>query len=332
MVRVGIIGNGIIAQAHRQAYADLQADGVEVEIVAVSDIRPECTEKCEGERKYGDYKELLEAEQGKLDYVDICLPTYLHSPASILALEMGYHVMCEKPMAINYEAAVAMCEAAKRTGKTLMIALSFRFGYICDAVREYVASGEFGKVVTACFKRDVGVPGGRWEDWMYEKDRCGGAILDMHMHDVDALQSIFGVPEAVSTGAVNRIPGSGYDQVTSIYHYPNGFYTTSTTCWGLGPNKYAGDAETVIFEKGYIYYGTFDGKNVFVAVDAEGNEKQLTPPGYKNGYYREAKYFMECITSGKPVEFCLPESSAESVRIIMAENESADKNGERIAL
>lgn len=332
MVKVGIIGNGGIAKAHRGAYESLKKDGVEVEIAAVADVRPECTANCEGERAYGDYMELLEAEQGKLDYVDICLPTFLHAPAAIKAMELGYNVLCEKPMAIDYESAAAMCETAKATGKLLMIALPCRFNHIFSTMKEWVDSEKLGKPITACFKRDGGTPMWSWENWFLKKELSGGAILDLHMHDVDAMQNIFGMPKAVTAAAANCIPGSGYDISSTIYHYDSDLYTTSTTNWATPHQKYGNDGRSIIFENGYIYSGTFEGKYTFVAVDKDGNVTDLHKSDITNGYYREIEYYIDCLVNGKPVDRCLPESAADSVRIIMAECESASKNGARIEL
>ena len=116
MLKVGIIGLGNIGVgAHLAAYEKIAKEGGPVEVVAVCDqeeIRlAEVRLKGYGFREYKSVDEMLEAEKGKLDYVDICLPTYLHSPVAIKAMEMGYNVLSEKPMAINTEAAEAMVEA-----------------------------------------------------------------------------------------------------------------------------------------------------------------------------------------------------------------------------
>ena len=195
MVKVGIIGNGYISASHRKAYRELTEAGTPVQVEAVADIRPEFTAACEGkERIYRDYGELLENEVGKLDYVDICLPTFLHSPAAVRALDMGYNVLCEKPMAIDTAAAQAMCDAAKRNKRKLMIAQSWRFNPQCTVMREYVQQKKLGRVKCAHFNRNGGTPGWSWEGWHFDEKRSGGALLDLHMHDVDAMNSIFGVP------------------------------------------------------------------------------------------------------------------------------------------
>ena len=331
-VKVGIIGKGFISASHRKAYSELTADGIEVEVVAVSDIRPEFTKDCVGkERVYGDYHELLEAEVGKLDFVDICLPTFLHMPAAVAALDLGYNVLCEKPMAIDTEAAQAMCDAAKRNNRKLMIAQSWRFHPYCAVMRDYVKQQKLGRVKCAHFNRNGGTPGWSWEGWHFDKNRSGGAFLDLHMHDVDAMNSIFGVPNAVTSAGQSNWPGSGYDIGATIYYYDNGLFVTSTVDWTTPHQKYSAASKVIVFENGYIYKGEFDGQSVFKAVDRDGNETDLLQPS-KTSYYCEMKYYIDCVVNDKPITFCAPEESRDSVRIIMAECRSADLNGERVTL
>ncbi|MBQ3592458.1 MAG: gfo/Idh/MocA family oxidoreductase, partial [Clostridia bacterium] len=77
MLRMGFIGQGGITSVHYAGYRNLNAEGFEISIDAIADIRPEMLEKHDAPHKYADYNELLEAEVGKLDFVDICLPTFL---------------------------------------------------------------------------------------------------------------------------------------------------------------------------------------------------------------------------------------------------------------
>lgn len=331
MIKVGILGAGRITNSHRQAYEELRADGVDVKIVAVADIRPEFTEKFrDTERVYGDYKELLEAEKGQLDYVDICLPTFLHAPAAVMALDMGYNVLCEKPMAINAEAAQQMCDAAKRNDRLLMIAQSRRFRPACDIIKDYIDTEKLGKVKYAHLSNEGGTPDWSWEMWHYTEERSGGALLDL-LHDADLIQHFFGLPKAVTCVAHKNWPGSGYDRGTITYIYDNDVYVTSDIDWTSQTFKLGANTKTVVFENGYITYGPYDGKEEFFAVDKAGNETQLPKEG-KSSYYREIKYYIECLTEHKPVSFCAPEESRNSVRMVMAACKSADGNGERVTL
>jgi len=173
MIKAGIIGNGGIARSHLRGYSRLFEEG-EVEVVAFCDFRPERLEDeflnvFTNARKYTDIDEMLKAEQGKLDYIDICLPTYLHAEIAIKAMEAGYDVMSEKPMARTVEQAESMVEASKRTGKRLMIAYCNRFNLAAQTIKEIIDSGEFGKPVSAQFQRH----GGTYDILRNGKKVCG---------------------------------------------------------------------------------------------------------------------------------------------------------------
>ena len=129
IVNIAIIGCGGIANGkHMPSLKRLEG----VHMVAFCDIIVERAEKAKDEfgtsdaRVYKDYKELLENEPD-VDAVHVCTPNRSHSYISIDAMESGKHVMCEKPMAKTYQDALAMCEAAKRTGKKLTIGYQNRF-------------------------------------------------------------------------------------------------------------------------------------------------------------------------------------------------------------
>ena len=332
MLKMGFIGQGGITGAHYPGYKKLIADG-KVSIEAVADIRPEMLNKYDAPHKYGDYKELIEAEVGKLDFVDICLPTFLHPDAAIRSMEAGFNVIVEKPMALSYEECVRMCETAKRTGKTLMVAQCCRFEAFADAARWYLESGEFGDLKTLCFKRDGGTPRWAWENWFLKEELSGGAILDLHVHDVDLMNSLLGMPKCLSAGASRIIEGDGPDIISSNYYYENGLFTHITADWTTGNNQCYGRVYRMDFMKGHILQASFLGQKVFAAFPAEGGRIDLDERfPHVDMYYEEIKYFTECIAKGEPVSRCLPETTAESIRIALSEKKSASLDGERIYL
>lgn len=331
MLKVGMLGYGSIAKSHTKAYQQLKKENAGVEVVAYCDIRPEQMEGLEGVRKYTDMEEFLEKESGQLDYVDICLPTYLHAEAAIKAMKAGFHVLSEKPMALNYEQAQEMYVTAKETGKQLMVAHCNRFMGASKMIKKYVQSGELGKVRHAEYYREGGHPDNGYQDWFSNGALSGGAMLDLHIHDVDVIYDTFGMPEAVSAAAAVVIPGSGYDTMSVNYMYPDGMYINAKCDWTIKNDKFNTRACRVNFEKGYLFMDRSPGRQVFVKVDETGTE-DLWDQVDLNMFYNEIVYFVDCLRNGKPVELCRPEASAEAVRIIMAEMKSADLGGERIQL
>jgi len=184
MVRSCIIGFGGIAQGHRAAYANLEKQGI-AKLVGAYDIDPgQFTRKITinidtGEQEkvdihfYTDLEEMLEKE--KPDMIDICVPSFLHADYAVQMLERGYHVQCEKPMALNYADCKRMLAAAEKSGKELMIGQILHFFWEYDYLKKAVDDGRFGKVLAASFSRLSSPPRWAWENWFMNYERSGAA-------------------------------------------------------------------------------------------------------------------------------------------------------------
>lgn len=336
MLKVGLIGIGFMGRGHLDNYIRLESEGFPIKLVAICDIDPaKFANKFipgnidVGTKKYdfSKYKlytnldEMLEKEE--LDYVDICLPTYLHAEATIKALDRGMHVLCEKPMALNSKQCAEMIEAAKRNNKKLMIGHCLRFWPEYEYLKECVESERFGKFLGGYFYRGGGTPKWSYENWLLVKEKSGGCILDQHIHDVDTINWLFGKPTAVTTIARNVIPGSGYDIVSTNYIYPDGKVINAQDDWTL-QGEYGFEMlfranferGNLIFQHGVLKVNPNDGKSFIPELPKE------------MGYYREIKYFAECILEDKPITVAPPESSKETIEIVEAEIRSADNKGQ----
>ncbi len=187
IVNIAIIGCGGIANGkHMPSLKRLEG----VHMVAFCDIIVERAEKAKDEfgtsdaRVYKDYKELLENEPD-VDAVHVCTPNRSHSYISIDAMESGKHVMCEKPMAKTYQDALAMCEAAKRTGKKLTIGYQNRFRKETQYLHQLCADGELGEIyfAKAHAVRRRAVP--NWGVFLNEEEQGGGPLIDIGTHALD---------------------------------------------------------------------------------------------------------------------------------------------------
>lgn len=137
-MNIGIVGLGHMGVTHLQAYTEIPS--ARVSAVASSDPQ----------KRNGDFSSIVSnldlvinsvdfssiTTYGRpldlftdptVDAVDLCVPTYLHAPLSIAALQAGKHVIVEKPMALSEDECNAMTQAAKSTGNTLMVAQVLRF-------------------------------------------------------------------------------------------------------------------------------------------------------------------------------------------------------------
>lgn len=342
MLKVGLIGLGAMGRGHLEVYQELEKQDYPIELVAICDVDPKRFENqrvedfnlsvgAENEgldkyKQYTDYKRMI--AECDLDYIDCVLPTYLHAEAAIYGLEHGLNVLCEKPMALDVDQCDAMIAAAERTGKRLMIAQTLRFWPAYEEVHRLIRSGEFGACVSADFFRGGSTPRWSFENWLLTKDRSGGVIIDQHIHDVDAINWLFGVPESVCSSGRNVFPGSGYDAVSTLYRYPDGKVVTAQDDWSINGGDFGFEMVFRInFEKGAALLRR-DGFELHP--DGKPSYKPDLPT--ESGYMREIKYFRECVESGAPFDRCPPFSTRETIRIARAEIESIDGGGEKIKL
>jgi len=336
MLKVGLIGIGFMGRGHLDNYIRLESEGFPIKLIAICDIDPAKFENKfipgnidVGTKKYDFSKyrlytnldEMLEKEE--LDYVDICLPTYLHAEATIKALNRGIHVLCEKPMALNSKQCAEMIDAAKKNNRKLMIGHCLRFWPEYEYLKECVETERFGKFLGGYFYRGGGTPKWSYENWLLIKEKSGGCILDQHIHDVDTINWLFGKPTAVTTIARNVIPGSGYDIVSTNYIYPDGKVINAQDDWTLQGEYGFEMLFRANFERGNLIF-----QNGVLRVNPNDGKSFIPELPKEMGYYREIKYFAECVLNDKPITVAPPESSKETIEIVEAEIKSADNKGQ----
>ncbi|RUS45122.1 Gfo/Idh/MocA family protein [Cohnella sp. AR92] len=334
MLNIGLIGLGFMGKTHLENYLRLEREGAPVRVVALCDVD---AAKLNGEggggnietssehaidygrfSKYTSVEEMLNNE--KLDIVDITLPTFLHRDVTIQCLNSGVHVLCEKPMAMNAAECDDMVAAAEANGKQLLIGQCLRFWPAYVYLQELVESGRFGSATSAHFYRGGGTPS--WGPWVLVKEKGGGALLDMHVHDTDTVNWLFGKPEAVSSIGRNVIPGSGYDIVSTQYRYADGKVVSSHVDWTLNGDFGFEMGYKINFERGNLQ---FDGSRVKVNPnDGAGFFAELAED---QGYYYQIKAFVEAVAGDRPIEAATPASTKASIEIVTAERESADQRG-----
>lgn len=136
MINVGVIGLGRIAiEFHIPSLLRIK----EVKIKGIC-ARTKTKERLSlasniGANFYQDYQELFEREN--LNAVYICSPTVFHKEMTITALKRGYHVFCEKPMAMNVDEAKAMCDEARKNSRILFVGYNRRFSPTYQKVKKF---------------------------------------------------------------------------------------------------------------------------------------------------------------------------------------------------
>lgn len=142
-VRVGFIGTGGIGRYQAAILAKMQ----DVELVAGADVSEAALKAFQKEhpqaRAFSDYRQMLVMDG--LDAVSVCTPNCLHKEPTIAALRAGKDVMVEKPMAMNAAEARAMVEAARQTGRRLVIGFQYRLSPQAQALKRFVDAGDIGQ-------------------------------------------------------------------------------------------------------------------------------------------------------------------------------------------
>jgi predicted dehydrogenase len=207
-VRYGIIGCGAIAQ--RRHIPECIANP-ESKLVALADpVVERVTELASkfGVKAYTDYKEML--KNGDIDAVIVAGPNSLHAQQTIEALQAGKHVLCEKPMATSREDAKAMLDAAKKTGKFLMIGLNQRLMPPHVKAKKILQRGDLGSVLA--FRTAFKHPGPEgWsvdagKSWFFKKGQAFmGVTGDLGVHKADLLRWLLGQEFVEVSGFVSTL-------------------------------------------------------------------------------------------------------------------------------
>lgn len=184
-LRLGIIGCGGIA--NNKHLPSIKTVG-KADVVAFCDIIEEravqTAEKfgTKDAKVFTDYKDLLKLD---LDAVYVCTPNRSHSFITVDALHAGKHVMCEKPMAINYEEAQKMLKAAKETGKLLTVGYQSRYRADSMYLKSAMENDELGEIYFAKANavRRRAVP--TWGVFLNEYEQGGGPLIDIGTHALD---------------------------------------------------------------------------------------------------------------------------------------------------
>src|SRR5919201_1466536 len=141
--RGAIIGFGSVArQAHLPAFRGDPEVSSRLEIVAAVDAEPARAALAELTALTG-LEQLREL--GPIDFIDICTPTSSHVELVLWALEQGYHVLCEKPVAVTRAEAKEIADAAKRARRIVMPCHQYRFNPAWCRMHEWLSEGAIGR-------------------------------------------------------------------------------------------------------------------------------------------------------------------------------------------
>ncbi|MCK6067640.1 MULTISPECIES: Gfo/Idh/MocA family protein [Microbacterium] len=202
-LRVGVVGLGWAGQQHIAAYAA----NPDVDLVAIAGLedgpRAELAEQFGIPVAVADWQELFSSTP--LDAVSVAVPTFLHAPIAIAALQRGIHVLSEKPIARSAAEAAEMVAAARTSGRVLQVAFNHRQRGDVRALAAEAASGALGRIyhVRASWLRRSGIPA--LGSWFTSRELAGGGpLVDIGVHMIDAVLDLMGEPRVLSASAVTH--------------------------------------------------------------------------------------------------------------------------------
>ena len=256
---------------------------------------------------YGSYAAL--AADPQVNAVYIATPHVLHKENTIMCLEAGKAVLCEKPFAINAREAQEMVDAARKNNAFLMEAMWTRFLPAIIKVKELIASGTIGetRMLTADFgfhgKKD---PLGR----LYNRNLGGGALLDVGIYPITLAFLLWGEPLKIATSA--HIGATGIDeQSATVFSYADGRIASLTCSVDITTSQEA----CIYGSEGAIKIHTpwWRGGKFSVCL-RDKPEEVVNPPLMGNGYNYEALEVMNCLREKRLESAVLPLD--ESVRVM----------------
>src|SRR2546423_3426764 len=302
-IRFGIIGTGWPGQQHAIALGAIP----NVRLRSCADTNSErlriFVEAYKPEKSFENYQELLRDRD--LDAAIICLPNFLHFPASLATLEAGKHVFAKNPPTMNAaEMKVLRDEAAKR-GLVYFFGRQFRFTPAVRTARDVIAEGRLGKIyrAQATWVRSRGIPAGIGL-WFTDKKRSGGgALIDIGVHALDTAWYLMGTPRPVSISAkvfrnfahLVEVPVFDVeDEAHAFIRFANDAVAELETSWAanltddtpIGPEWVGRESNNCIL---FGTKGTLRLKPLTLFEDEEG--KLITVP--LESHYRESSFEMQ---------------------------------------
>jgi predicted dehydrogenase len=253
-LKFGIIGCGRIAQRHAE---HIQNVGT---LVAVCDIDLAKAESLAGKYNAKPYKDLSEmlAAHPEIDVVAVCSPNGLHAEHSIKALKAGFHVLCEKPMALSVYDCGEMISAAERANKRLFIVKQNRFNPPVAAVKAVIDEGRLGKIYSVQLNCFWNRNNEYYKDsWKGTRDMDGGTLFTQFSHFIDLLYWLIGDVKDVNvfTGNFNHNNIIEFEDtgVVSLKFYNNAIGTINYTVNSFDKNMEG--SLTIFAEKGTVKIG-----------------------------------------------------------------------------
>lgn len=320
MVRVALLGAGMIGQVHAEAYATMP----DVEVVAVVGLDVERAERIAeslGAKALTAIDPVL--NDPRVDVVDVCLPTMLHLQTTLDAARVGKNIICEKPLALTVDDSRAMIVTCQDAGVQLLPAMVVRFFPQYQALARAIQDGAVGSPASCTLVRQGFYPHGA-DGWYRDQALSGGIFLDLMIHDFDWALSQFGSADRVFARQ-NEFGGPvPFTQGTATIHHKSGVLTQLTGTWGH-PGPFSTAVE-IAGNGGLLQYNSRESNALEVMMPVQPEERGDVPlpdlAATDNPYRIELLHFLAVI-AGQTVAAVSPEDSMMALELAIGARESA---------
>jgi 1,5-anhydro-D-fructose reductase (1,5-anhydro-D-mannitol-forming) len=234
----------------------------------------------------------------KINAVYVGTPVSLHAEQTIASLRAGKHVLCEKPVAINYAQAESMAAAARDAQCILGIAYYRRLYPKLIRAKQLIAEGVIGQpvLVEANYHGWLESPD---RGWLKHPDLAGGGPLyDVGSHRIDACNYLFGHPlraTGLLSNALHKLAVE--DSATTLIEYTGGIHAVIDVRWN---SRIQRDQFRIIGTQGELNLDTLNGPTLRI-LDAEGHLREEQLPPHANVHYPAIDNFVSAVLDGGPV-------------------------------
>ncbi|MEU9856115.1 Gfo/Idh/MocA family oxidoreductase [Streptomyces sp. NPDC047974] len=315
-LHVGLIGAGVMAQTHLEAWITL---GARVSVYSDDGRHAHLAEthSAHGVEAATSLEHLL----ADCALVDICTPTGSHKELILAAVAAGRHVVCEKPLAMCSDDAQEAADAAARAGVRLFPAHVVRYFPEYEALHRAVTAGTVGEPAILHFTRMTAYPD--WAPWFRDDTQSGGILTDQMIHDFDFARSLVGDPVRVYAQVREIHDGHHVAAGTAVLTHASGAISYFHGLWGQ-PGTSFRTTFRVAGSGGVLHHDSHETTAFRVLAQPAGGEDDRIPPValFENPYAAELRDFALTVTTGS-VPRVTAHDGVMAVRIAEAARESA---------
>lgn len=314
VIRVGIVGTGFMARTHLEQYRHLNVDVVA--IASPSGPQPFIDRHGLDAEGYTSVDRLC--TEADVDFLDVCTPTDTHRELIDAAAASGIDVFLEKPIAGEIAAANAIARTVRESGITAMVGHVLRFHPAYERARSLVEAGEIGSPGVARATRLSPFPEWGTNDWYANRDRSGGVFLNLAIHDLDYLRSLWG-PVTRVFARRTREERSEHGSVT--LRFENGAVGYIEASWAQPDSRELTSELELAGDQALIEFSTDADRPV---QEFTSDDVTVESPLSADGYRRELAHFVECIETNSQPAVTIEDAIA-AVRLALAASLSAER-------